>query len=200
MTEVLLATRNRGKLREFQSLLGGLGLSFRTLDDFPNVADVVEDGTTFEANAIKKALEYSKATGMMAIADDSGLAVEALSGRPGVYSSRYAGDDACDDDNNEKLLLEMKNVSDGKRGAAFVCVVAAASPDGMILTSEGRCEGEIVSSPKGDAGFGYDPLFYIPDLEYTMAELSSAKKNEISHRAKAVNRNKRLFVDFLASP
>lgn len=199
MTEVLIATKNRGKLREFQSLFTGLGLSFRTLDDFPDIADVVEDGTTFEANAIKKALEYSKATGMMVISDDSGLAVEALSGRPGVYSSRYAGDDACDDDNNEKLLLEMNNVSEGKRGAAFICVVAAASPDGMTLTSEGRCEGEIVSSPKGDAGFGYDPLFYIPELGYTMAELSSAKKNEISHRAKAVKKNKRLFVDFLTS-
>ena len=200
MTEVLLATRNRGKLREFQSLLGDLELSFHTLDDFPNVGELVEDGASFEANAIKKALEYSKATGMIAIADDSGLVVDALDGRPGVYSARYAGDDAGDDDNNEKLLLDMRGFSEGKRGAAFVCVVAAATPDGRTITSEGRCEGEIMNSPKGDGGFGYDPLFYIPRFGCTMAELASDKKNEISHRGKAVEKFKSVFLDFLASP
>ena len=137
---------------------------------------------------------------MMVISDDSGLAVEALSGRPGVYSSRYAGDDACDDDNNEKLLLDMRGFSEGKRGAAFVCVVAAATPDGRTITSEGRCEGKIMSSPKGDGGFGYDPLFYIPSLGCTMAELPADKKNEISHRGKAVKGLTSVFLDFLASP
>jgi len=199
LTEVLLATRNRGKLREFQSLLGGMGLSFRTLDDFPDIGDVVEDGATFEANAIKKASEYSKAAGMVAIADDSGLAVDALDGRPGVYSSRYAGEDAGDDENNERLLLDMKDVSEGARGAAFVCVVAAATPDGRTITSEGRCEGEIMSSPKGEGGFGYDPLFYIPGLGCTMAELASDEKNEMSHRGKAVRKFRGEFLDFLAS-
>lgn len=200
MTEVLLATRNRGKLREFQSLLGGMELSFRTLDDFPNLGEPVEDGATFEANAIKKAAEYSKATGMIAIADDSGLVVDALGGRPGVYSARYAGDDAGDDDNNEKLLLDMRGFPEGARGAAFVCVLAAATPDGRTVTSEGRCEGEIINFPKGDGGFGYDPLFYIPSLGCTMAELPADKKNEISHRGKAVKKFKSIFLDFLASP
>ncbi|MBE9537058.1 MAG: XTP/dITP diphosphatase [Proteobacteria bacterium] len=200
MTEVLLATRNKGKVKEFQSLLDGLGLTFRTLDDFPNTAEVREDGTSFEANAIKKASEYSKATGMIAIADDSGLVVDALDGGPGVYSSRYAGDAADDDDNNEKLILAMKGFPKGRRGAAFVCVVAAARPDGSTITSEGRCEGEIISSKKGGGGFGYDPLFYIPGFGCTMAELASDKKNEISHRGKAVKKFKDRFLDFSGSP
>lgn len=198
MKEILLATRNRGKLQEFQSLFDGLGFKLLTLDSFPDADEVVEDGITFKENAIKKALEYSKATGLISIADDSGLVVESLGGRPGVFSSRYAGADASDNDNNEKLLADMKDVPAGSRDAAFVCTIAVAAPDGKTITSEGRCEGEILAYPNGDGGFGYDPLFYIPSFDCTMAELPESKKNEISHRGKAVKNFKGLFLEFLS--
>lgn len=197
MTEVVLATRNRGKLREFERLLDGLDIGLHPLSDFTHAGEVEENGETFEENAVKKAKEVSGATGLVAIADDSGLVVDALDGRPGVMSARYAGKDATDSDNNQKLLEELKGVSREKRSAAFVCIIAAADPSGRVVTAAGRCDGLIAFEPRGEGGFGYDPLFYLPDQGCTMAELPPDLKNSISHRGRAVKKLREILPGFL---
>ncbi len=199
MAAVVIATRNRGKLREFARLLEGVGATIRPVNDFPDVPDVVETGKTFRDNAVKKAVEVAKATGLIAIADDSGLVVDVLNGRPGVMSARFAGEGADDRANNEKLLKELQGVPLEKRTASFICVVAAADPSGRFITVTGRCEGLISLSPKGEGGFGYDPLFYLPDRGCTMAELPPDVKDSISHRGKAVRKLAGLLPSFLAS-
>jgi XTP/dITP diphosphohydrolase len=183
-TKVLvLATRNEGKTREIRELLKDFPVDIKNLDDFGPIPSVEEDGLTFDDNAYKKASFTAKVLGLPALADDSGLEVVALDGAPGIRSARYAGPDATDAQNNEKLLEKMSGMND--RSASFVCVISIAVPSGVALTYEGRCEGLIAESPAGDAGFGYDPLFYYPPLDKTFAQLSAEEKNRVSHRGKA---------------
>ncbi len=197
--KVVIATRNRGKIRELQALLEDLGLELVSVGDIEGVPEVVEDGATFLENAVKKAVEVARATGLAAIADDSGLEVDALGGRPGVYSARYAGEGASDEDNYRKLLKELEGIPEKERTARFKCVMVAARPDGTHIWTEGACEGVIASEPKGSQGFGYDPVFYLPDKGRTMAQLSKEEKNAISHRGRAMRRLKEMLREFLNS-
>ncbi len=181
---IILATRNAGKIKEFEALLADFGVEFRSLNDFGPIPQVVEDGKTFEENAYKKAHQTARMLGFPALADDSGLVVEALGGKPGVRTARYAGEGASDEENNQKLLAAMEGVTDRK--AAFECAISIAVPRGPALTYEARCEGVIASEPAGSNGFGYDPVFYHPPLEKTFAELAPEEKNRISHRGRAM--------------
>ncbi len=197
MKRVVIATRNRGKIRELQALLEDLGVELVSVAEMEGVPEVVEDGATFLENARKKAVEVARATGLPAIADDSGLEVDALQGRPGIYSARYAGQGASDRDNYMKLLKELEGVPEEKRTARFRCVMVAALPDGTFIWTDGTCEGLIAEEPKGSQGFGYDPVFYLPDRGRTMAEISKEEKNAISHRGKAMRRLKEKLKDLL---
>jgi XTP/dITP diphosphohydrolase len=183
--ELVLATRNRHKVEELVALLGGLGITIRTLDEFPDAPDVVEDGDTCEANAVKKARAIAEFTGLPAVADDTGLEVDALGGRPGVYAARYAGEDATYEDNCRKLLQELTGVPRERRTARFLTVAAIALPSGGIRVAQGTLDGVIAEEASGTLGFGYDPVFLIPELGKTLAQLSADQKNTISHRAKA---------------
>ena len=184
---LLLGTRNRGKLIEIESILVSSDWTFTSLQVFPGVDVAAEDADTYAGNAIAKAQFYATATGLVALADDSGLEVEALDGAPGVYSARYAGADASDADRRELLLAELAKTGDANRRARFVCAVAIAQPDGEILNvSEGICTGTIIHEPRGLGGFGYDPLFVPDGHNQTFAELSDDIKNRISHRARAL--------------
>jgi XTP/dITP diphosphohydrolase len=191
--ELLVATRNRGKIKEIQALLGGLVETVFCSADVIGLPDTVEDGTTFIENALKKAHEASLFTKLPTLADDSGLAVDALDGRPGVYSARYAGEGAGDSANNARLLEELQNVPDGKRQAAFICALAFVTPDGAEHTFTGRVGGHILAASQGNGGFGYDPLFLVDGFDRTMAELELEEKNRISHRGQAF----RQFRDYL---
>ncbi len=186
MRELLIATTNRGKVIEIRHALDGLNLTLLSLSDLPSAPPVVEDADTFEGNARKKALHYARWSGKPTLTDDSGLVVDALGGQPGVHSARYAGDNATDEDNRQKLLRELKDVPEEKRGAAFVCCLVVVTPGGQEMVVEGRCEGRITFAPKGTNGFGYDPLFFYPPLGRTTAELSLEEKNQISHRGRAL--------------
>ncbi len=184
---VVVATRNRGKLRELVPLLSeaGLGLELLTIDELAPEAELREDGDTFEANAFAKAEQAAAATGLPALADDSGLEVDALAGAPGVYSARYAGPGADDARNNAKLLQALRDVP-LPRTARYRCVAAYVDPArGQRIARAGSCEGEILAAPRGDGGFGYDPLFLVPGLGRTMAEVPLDQKNRLSHRAAA---------------
>jgi XTP/dITP diphosphohydrolase len=181
---LVIATRNKNKVREFRELLADMRFEIRSLDDFGPIPEAIEDGATFEENAYKKALHTAKILGLPALADDSGLMVEALGGAPGVYSARYAGDKASDDDNCQKLLREMAGKTD--RRAAFHCALSIAVPSGPALTYEARCEGLLLEEKRGANGFGYDPLFLFPEFGKTFAELDSAEKHRVSHRGKAL--------------
>ncbi len=183
--ELVLATRNRHKGEELAALLGDLGITIRTLDEFPDAPDVVEDGDTCEANAIKKASAIAEFTGLPAVADDTGLEVDALGGRPGIYAARYAGEDATYEDNCRKLLRELMGVSREQRTARFLTVAAIALPSGERRVAQGTLDGVIAEEASGTLGFGYDPVFLIPELGKTLAQLSADQKNTISHRAKA---------------
>ena len=181
---LVIATQNRGKLDEIGDLLSGFPVDLRNLDDFGPVPPIIEDGDTFDDNAYKKAEVTARILGLPALADDSGLMVAALNGAPGVYSARYAGEDATDIERCNKVLDEMKEAAN--REAAFECVISIAVPSGPALTYEGRCEGIIADAPRGVNGFGYDPIFYYPSLGKTFAELSREDKSRISHRGKAL--------------
>jgi XTP/dITP diphosphohydrolase len=185
MKELLVATGNRGKLKELEELLSGVVERVRSLADFPAIGAAVEDGATFEANAIKKARHAAQASGLPAIADDSGLVVDALAGRPGVFSARFAGEGAGDGANNARLLTELAAVPTEQRGAAFRCVIAFCLPGGECRTFSGEVRGTILATPAGEGGFGYDPLFLVPEYAKTMAELPLTVKNRISHRGRA---------------
>jgi XTP/dITP diphosphohydrolase len=184
--ELVVATRNAGKLKEIRRLLEGTGIAVLGLDAFPALPEVVEDGATFDENARKKAAQTARQTGRMTLADDSGLEVAALGGAPGVYSARYAGAGAGDAANNAKLLAELAGVPPTERRGAFVCAMALCGPDGVCATFAGRLEGMIVEAPRGDGGFGYDPLFLVPGYGQTLAELPLEVKNRISHRGQAL--------------
>jgi XTP/dITP diphosphohydrolase len=189
--KVVLATRNKGKTKEFQGLLSSVIKDVISLDDLESPPDIIEDGDTFEENALKKARMIAEYSGMLTLADDSGLVVEALGGRPGVYSARFAGEGASDRDNITKLLKELGEGTN--RRAKFVCVLALVFPDGTEIIAEGECPGEIMDKPRGEGGFGYDPVFYLPDREKTMAEVTPEIKNSISHRARAVKNLKEIL-------
>lgn len=184
--KLLLATGNEHKARELGAMLGRVRLELTTLKEFPAVPPVVEDGRTLIENAVKKALEPALATGLWTLADDTGLEVEALGGRPGVYSARYAGPDCDFKANCVKLLGELEGVPTLERRAVFRTVVALASPEGRVQCREGRLEGRIASHPVGKNGFGYDPVFFIPDEGRTLAQLDDEEKNALSHRAMAI--------------
>lgn len=181
---LVLATRNKGKVLEFKEMLNSYPVEIRCLTDFGPIPEVEEDGDTFDDNAYKKALFTAKVLGLPAIADDSGLVVEALAGAPGVHSARYAGPACNDQENIAKLLAALKGEKD--RRAAFHCVVSIAVPSGPALTYEGSCQGLITEEMAGEGGFGYDPVFFCPELGKTFAQASMAEKNLISHRGKAL--------------
>jgi XTP/dITP diphosphohydrolase len=181
--ELVLATGNTGKAEEFSKLLKDVCENILSLKQLDNPPEVKEDGATFTENALKKARTIAQYSGMLTLADDSGLVVDSLGGEPGVYSARYSGENATDKSNIEKLLTELGG--NPNRKARFVCALALVNPSGEELVVEGYCEGEIINEPRGEGGFGYDPVFYLPDKYKTMAEIDSETKNKISHRAKA---------------
>lgn len=200
---LVLATRNPGKIRELRRLLADLpGFELVTLADLHAAPDVVEDGESFDANARKKALVIAHATGAMALADDSGLEVDALGGRPGIHSARYAGEDATDAANNAKLVADLAGVPEPKRTARYRAVLAFADPAGPLAADvhveEGRCEGHLRLEPTGTGGFGYDPYFVPTGFDLTMAELSPDVKNGVSHRGQAARAMRAFLADYLA--
>jgi XTP/dITP diphosphohydrolase len=191
MMTLVIATRNPGKTAEIGDLLADFPINIKNLEDFGPIPPVEEDGDTFDDNAYKKASFVSKVLGLPALADDSGLVVEALGGAPGVYSARYAGDNATDEQRFTKLLEEMKGQINRK--AAFECVISIAVPPGAALTYEARCEGLIAEKPAGKNGFGYDPVFYYPPLKKTFGQLTREEKSRVSHRGKALRELKEEF-------
>ena len=184
--KIVLATRNKGKTREIKEILKDLKLEILTLNDFPEIPTPIEDGKSFQENALKKARFVAQKLNMPALADDSGLEVEALGRQPGILSARYAGENATDEENNKKLLKELSGISLKKRNARYQCIIALVFPSGEEETVKASCNGLIALEPKGKGGFGYDPLFYIPEYGKTMAELPPKIKNRISHRGKAL--------------
>ena len=195
--ELVLASNNKGKLKEIRALAGPFGIDVRTAAELGFYEDVEETGDTFEENARLKASVVAKALGRPALADDSGLVVEALGGAPGVYSARYGGGHGDDAANNKRLMAEMENVPPAKRGAAFVCVMVCQKPDGGEIMAEGRLEGVIAREPAGENGFGYDPVFFLPELGLTTAQIPREKKNAISHRGNALRGLMEKLPEFL---
>ncbi len=197
--KIVMASSNAGKLREIAEILGDLDIEIVPQSEF-GVTDADETGTTFAENALIKARHAAAATGLPAIADDSGLAVDALDGRPGVYSARYAGPDATDENNNDKLLAELEGFADEDRGAAFHCVACyVASSDAEPLVAHGEWRGSILHQRRGERGFGYDPLFLVPELGCSSAELSADEKNARSHRGKALRLLAAKLRDFVST-
>ncbi|MBI4767832.1 MAG: XTP/dITP diphosphatase [Deltaproteobacteria bacterium] len=180
---LILATRNKGKVREIESALAMPSLTFQSLNDFPDLPEVIEDGDSFLENALKKARTVSESLNLPVLADDSGLEVDSLKGAPGVWSARFSGPAATDQQNNEKLLTLLQGLPEQKRTARFVCILVLYPPSGRWVRTEGTCQGRIALSPEGDQGFGYDPVFYLPEFQKTMAQLPLETKNRISHRA-----------------
>jgi XTP/dITP diphosphohydrolase len=196
-TRILLATRNSGKIAELRAMLSDLDLEVLSLDEVPEAPEVAEDGATFRDNALKKAKAAADATGLMTLADDSGLEVDALNGSPGVYSARYAGDHADDMANNTKLLSELEGVPADRRSARFRCVIVVYHPSGRWIDLDGKCEGRIAGRPTGEQGFGYDPVFFLPGLGKTMAQLTPEEKNSLSHRGAAFKKLRKELPGFL---
>jgi len=200
MKEVIIATKNPGKAREFEHIFATRGIEVRTLLDFPELPEVEETGTTFEENATLKAEAVSRALNKMVIGDDSGLIVDALEGRPGIYSARYAGEPKNDQNNTDKVLVELAGIPENTRTARFYCALAIAIPKQATRTVSGTCEGRILNERRGSNGFGYDPVFYVPEKGMTMAELSSTEKNTISHRANALKKLDVILDTILGRP
>lgn len=196
--QIVLATRNQHKKQELVALLSGLDITIRPLDDFPEAPEVVEDGETCEANAMKKAVEIARYTGLPAVADDTGLEVDALGGRPGAFAARYAGEQATYEDNCRKLLQELSGIPPAQRGARFVTVAAIAFPGGKTLSARGVLEGAIAESIVGSNGFGYDPVFILPEYRQTLGQLPPEVKNRISHRARAFAQARTLLQQAMA--
>jgi XTP/dITP diphosphohydrolase len=195
MQEVVLATRNRGKIEEIKEVLTDVGLLIYSLNDFPGATRVEEDGRDFRENALKKARYTVHFTGKLAVADDSGLEVDALGGKPGVFSARFAGEMATDRENNRKLIEELEGLPQEGRGASFRCVLALVEPSGQEIVIEEECRGLIVHQERGAGGFGYDPLFFFPPLNKTFAELTREEKNRVSHRGKALKKLREILTD-----
>ncbi len=186
MKELIIASTNMHKVEEIRTKLADSKWLVRGIAEYPDIPAVEEDCLTFKGNAQKKARIISETLGKVVLSDDSGLCVDALNGRPGVFSNRYAGENASDSDKINKLLTELKNIADEKRTAHFTCAMVLWGPQGEIASVEGQCEGSIAAVPSGSNGFGYDPIFYIPEKGCTMAALSLEEKNSISHRARAL--------------
>jgi len=198
---VVLASRNRKKSAEIAELLAPLEIEIQSVADFPDVPETVEDGDSFAANAAKKAGEVARQLSRWAIGEDSGLMVDALDGAPGIYSARYAGENATDDENNAKLITELDGIAAQKRAARYVCNIALADPDGEIrLQVEATCRGRITTDPCGTNGFGYDPYFLIPEYHQTFGELAPAVKRHLSHRARAFERFVPQLLPILRQP
>ena len=188
MLDLVIATRNRHKVRELKQLLAVPGIRWRSLLEFPRAPEVPETGKTFEANAIKKARAIAQATGLLALADDSGIEIEALGGRPGVRSARFAGTHGDDAANNRKLLHLLDGLPPARRGARYRCCLALVAPNGQATLAHGAWRGRIADVPRGDGGFGYDPIFLVPRLNKTVGQLSARMKHRLSHRAAAARR------------
>jgi XTP/dITP diphosphohydrolase len=198
---LVVGTRNRKKLEEIREILGDLPLELRDLTHYPDAPEVVEDGKTFEDNARKKATELSRHLGAWVLGEDSGLVVPGLSGRPGVYSARYAGKQGDDEANNDRLLAELAPLPEDRRGAYYVCTAALADPRGEVRdVVEGRCHGVITRERRGTGGFGYDPLFLIPEYHRTFGELSPVVKHALSHRARALAKLRPALRRLLLNP
>ncbi len=197
--KVVIATKNKGKLREIKDIFArnGLVLNILGLDLFPEIGDIKEDGNTFFENALKKAKTVAEHTGLVAIADDSGLEIDALNGAPGVFSARFAGEKATDEENNKKVLELLKDVPSSKRSARFRCVIVAYSPKGKYISAEGIWEGKITTEPKGEFGFGYDPIFEDLETGLTAAQMDIVEKNKRSHRFKAIKKLIELWPNFI---
>ncbi len=193
---LLLATRNQGKKKEMQQILKGLLLDIINLEDIELLPEIIEDGTSFAENAIKKAKQTAALSGYICLADDSGLEVDALNGNPGIYSARFAGEDADDNKNNKKLLYMLKEVEMEKRTARFVCAVAISDPSGNYRVVSGKCEGRIGLQLEGTGGFGYDPLFIPIGSDKSFAQLTAEEKNSISHRAHALQKAREIIDEF----
>lgn len=201
LSTILVATTNPGKLKELSAMLDG-NIEWKSLADFPDIQEVQEDGQTFAQNARKKALGYAKQTGLWTLADDSGLMVDALDGAPGVHSARFSGEKEknrglLDHKNMAKLLNLLKDVPDEKRTARFICHLCLASPEKPLVETYGSLEGIIIRQEQGTNGFGYDPVFYVPEMKKTVAEMTSEEKNKISHRARAIQNLKPLLNNLL---
>lgn len=197
MKKIVIATKNQDKLREIKDILKGIDADFLTMTEFQNIEEIEEDGYSYLENALKKSGVVSIHTGLPVLAEDSGLEVEALGGMPGLFSARYAGFNATDAQRVEKLLTELKGVPEGKRRAKYVCSAVFATPDGERFIAEGTVNGIILTEPLGSGGFGYDPIFYVPEYGKTMAELPLEVKNKISHRARAIGQLKDKIVQWL---
>jgi XTP/dITP diphosphohydrolase len=193
--KLLLATNNKGKVREYLSLLKGIPYQIITLAGLGVTAEISETGGSFEENATLKATSLAKQSGFISLADDSGLEVDALGGMPGSLSHRYAGKNATDADRIDYLLTKLKNVPEKERTAQFRCIIAIATPDGKVELCSGICRGVITAAPRGNQGFGYDPIFYLPELGKTMAELTLEEKNRVSHRARAAEKARELLMN-----
>lgn len=200
MPTLLIATGNPGKLAEYRYLLEGAGYRLLCPADLNMAKPAEESGSTYEENASLKARAYSSAAGLLTLADDSGLEVDALGGAPGIYSARFGGAGASDQDRIAALLTRLRDVPDEQRTAHFMCVIAIASPEGDVELCHGECHGTIATEPRGDNGFGYDPVFYMPSLGRTMAELPSDLKNRVSHRAMASREAARVLQRLIDSP
>ncbi|KNY27124.1 XTP/dITP diphosphatase [Pseudobacteroides cellulosolvens] len=193
MKKFIVATKNKGKINEISEILKDFPYEVLSMESVGINLDIEETGSTFEENALIKAREINRITGEIVMADDSGLEVDFLNGAPGIYSARFAGENATDEEKNKKLLNMLNDVPFDKRGARFVCVIAVVFPDGTSFTVKGTCEGYISHEPKGANGFGYDPIFYVPEYQMTTAQMASEMKHMISHRGKAL----RLMVNEL---
>ena len=198
--KLLLATNNKGKAREYRSLLHGIPFEIVLPSDEGFKSEIEENGTSYEENASLKATSYLKPSGLITLADDSGLEVDALNGEPGIRSARYAGKNVTDADRNIFLLDKLKDLPENKRTARFVCVIAIAIPDGTVTLFRGECRGLITTAPRGMQGHGYDPVFYVPELGKTMAELPMEEKNRVSHRARATEKARIFLIKKSSSP
>lgn len=194
--ELLIATKNEGKVKEFVHILSEYGIKVKSLLDFENIPEVIEDGNTFEENAYKKAKEMSDYFNLPVLADDSGLEIDALNGEPGIFSARFAGVHGNHDANNDKVLRLLKEVPNAKRTARFVCVLAFVTPDNYEKVVRGETEGYIATERSGTKGFGYDPLFIMPQFNKTFAEMNKQEKAKVSHRGKAIRMIKDTVVDY----
>ncbi|MFH0917724.1 MAG: RdgB/HAM1 family non-canonical purine NTP pyrophosphatase [Candidatus Omnitrophota bacterium] len=197
MKQLVVATKNKKKLSEIKDILKGMPLKFLSLDAYKNVPPVVENGKTFQENAIKKAVKLARFTGQLCLGEDSGLCVDALGGKPGIYSARFSGSDKSDIKNNLKLLKLLKDASVAERKAHYVCAVALADKGGLIGVVRGDCPGIIAFEPQGSAGFGYDPLFYISKYKKTFAQLGEKVKHKMSHRYHALKKAKRIIEKYI---
>lgn len=197
--KIVFASKNEGKVKEIKAMLSGTDIELVSLNSYSNVPEIVEDGASFQENALKKARIISEFTGENVLADDSGLVVDVLNGEPGIYSSRYAGPDATDEENNAKLLENLKKVPADKRTASFNCVLVLYKKNKEISFFEGKWQGQIIDEKRGSNGFGYDPIFWVPELKMTAAELPADVKNKVSHRGQAFAKLKKELLNISES-